>query len=116
MINILLLSSIVSLGLLLLYYTYFFLKLNIYKSNNSNFTEPISIIICAKNEFKNLKDKLPFVLKQDYPNYEVIVVNDQSVDDTVVLLKEFEKQYPNLVVVTIEKHLNLRPGKKLALT
>ena len=31
-------------------------------------------------------------------------------------VKEFEKQYPNLVVVTIEKHINQRPGKKFALT
>jgi len=116
MINILFAATLVSLGLLLFYYAYFFLKLNTYKSSVSTFSEPISIIVCAKNEFKKLKDKLPLILNQDYPNYEVIVVNDQSVDDTAVLLKEFEKQYPNLVVVTIEKHINKRPGKKLALT
>ena len=115
-INPLLAATIVSLGLLLFYYGYFFLKLNTYKASVSTFSEPISIIVCAKNEFQNLKDKLPAILNQDYPNYEVIVVNDQSVDDTAVLLKEFEKQYPNLVVVTIEKHINKRPGKKLALT
>jgi len=107
---------LVSLALLLFYYAYFFLKLNTYKASISTFSEPISIIICAKNEFHNLKDKLPAILNQYYPNYEVIVVNDQSVDDTSVLLKEFEKQYPNLVVVTIDKHINQRPGKKLALT
>jgi len=116
MINIFFAVTIISLSLLLFYYAYFFFKLNIYKSNTSTFNEPISIIICAKNEFQNLKDKLPFVLKQDYPNYEVIVVDDQSNDDTLVLLKEFEKQYPNLVVVTIEEHINNRPGKKFALT
>ena len=116
MINILLAATIVSLGILLFYYVYFFLKLNTKKASVSTFSEPISIIVCAKNEFQNLKDKLPEILNQDYPNYEIIVVNDQSVDDTAVLLKEFEKQYPNLVVVTIEKHINKRPGKKLALT
>jgi len=84
MINVLLLLSLVGLALLLVYYFYFFLKLNIYKSNISTFSEPISIIICAKNEFQNLKDKLPVILNQDYPNYEVIVVNDQSVDDTAI--------------------------------
>ena len=115
-INPLLLVTIVSLGLLSFYYAYFFLKLNTYKTSVSTFSGPVSIIVCAKNEFQNLKDKLPVILNQDYPNYEVIVVNDQSVDDTAVLLKEFEKQYPNLVVVTIEKHINQRPGKKLALT
>ena len=116
MINILFAATIVSLGLILFYYAYFFLKLNTYKASVSTFSESISIIVCAKNEFQNLKDKLPAILNQDYPDYEVIVVNDQSVDDTTVLLKEFEKQYPNLVVVTIEKHINKRPGKKLALT
>jgi glycosyltransferase involved in cell wall biosynthesis len=115
-VNSLLLATLVSLGLLLFYYAYFFLKLNTYKASVSTFSESISIIVCAKNEFQNLKDKLPAILNQDYPNYEVIVVNDQSVDDTAVLLKEFEKQYPNLIVVTIERHINKRPGKKLALT
>ncbi len=116
MINILLLVSLVGLALLLVYYFYFFFKLNIYKSNISTFSEPISIIICAKNEFQNLKDNLPAIFNQNYSNYEVILVNDQSVDDTPVLLKEFEKKYPKLVVVNIEKHINNRPGKKLALT
>ena len=115
-INPLLAATIVSLGLLLFYYAYFFLKLNTYKANTSVLSEPISIIVCAKNEYHNLKDKLPAILNQDYPNYEVIVVNDQSIDDTAILLKKLEKQYPNLVVVTIEKHINKRPGKKLALT
>ena len=115
-INPLLAATIVSLGLLLFYYGYFFLKLNTYKASVSTFNEPISIIVCAKNECHNLKDKLPAILNQDYPNYEIIVVNDQSIDDTAVLLNELGKQYPNLVVVTIEKHINKRPGKKLALT
>jgi len=115
-INPLLVATILCLALLLFYYVYFFLKLNTYKSSIATLSEPISIIVCAKNEFQNLKDKLPAILNQDYPNYEVILVDDQSVDDTAVLLKEFEKQYPNLVVVTIDKHINKRPGKKLALT
>jgi len=114
--NLILASSIVSLGLLLFYYVYFFLKLNIHKASSLIFSEPISIIVCAKNELQNLRDKLPIILSQDYPNYEVIVVNDQSVDDTAVLLKEFEKQYPNLVVVTIDEHIKHWPGKKFALT
>ena len=116
LINPLLIASIVSLALLLFYYTYFFNKLNTYKSVTSIFSEPISIIICAKNDFLNLKNKLPTILKQDYHNYEVILVNDQSIDNTAILLKEFEKQYHNLVVVTIEKHINERQGKKFALT
>ena len=112
----LLIANTVSLGVLIVYSTYFFLKLSRYKSSTSIFKKPISIIICAKNEFQNLKEKLPIIFKQDYLDYEVIIVNDQSLDDTAVLLKEFEKKYNNLVVVTIEKHINKRQGKKLALT
>ena len=116
LINYLLAASILSLSLILFYYAYFFVKLNTHKSSILTFNEPISIIVCAKNEFQNLKDKLPLILEQDYPNYEVIVVNDQSIDDTAILLKEFEKQYQRLIVVTIDKHINQHTGKKLALT
>tara|TARA_B110000967_G_scaffold203905_1_gene245390 strand:- start:554 stop:1657 length:1104 start_codon:yes stop_codon:yes gene_type:complete len=116
LINYLLATSILSISLLLFYYAYFFIKLNTHKTNILTFNEPISIIVCAKNEFQNLKDKLPFILEQDYPNYEVIVVNDQSIDDTADLLKKFKKQYQRLIVVTIEKHINQHTGKKLALT
>ena len=116
LLNLLLASLLASLGLHLFYYVYFFLKLNIHKASSLTFSEPVSIIICAKNELHNLRDKLPIILSQDYPDYEVILVNDQSVDDTVVLLKEFEKQYHNLVVVTIDEHIKHWPGKKFALT
>lgn len=43
---------------------------------------PISIVIAAKNEAANLRKNLPQVLAQDYPHFEVIVVDDHSTDDT----------------------------------
>ena len=43
---------------------------------------PVSVIICARNEEDNLRNFLPAVLEQDYPEYEVIVVNDCSEDDS----------------------------------
>ena len=51
-------------------------------------------------------------LEQDYPDYEVIVVDDQSIDSTKYVLKDFEKNYSNLKVVSIEPHVNSRVGKK----
>jgi cellulose synthase/poly-beta-1,6-N-acetylglucosamine synthase-like glycosyltransferase len=39
---------------------------------------PISVVICARNEAENLARFLPDVLRQDYPSFEVIVVNDCS--------------------------------------
>lgn len=77
---------------------------------------PVSVIISAKNEDENLRKFLPSILEQDYPVFEVIVVNDQSEDDTEFVLNDFEKQYPNLQIVTLKKHINDFEGKKLALT
>ncbi|MBQ5403769.1 MAG: glycosyltransferase [Bacteroidales bacterium] len=77
---------------------------------------PVSVIICAKNESENLKERLKFVLEQDYPDFEVIVVNDQSTDDTELVLDEYKQQYKNLYVTEISHDRNFRQGKKLALT
>lgn len=81
-------------------------------SDNVIFTPPVSIIIAAKNEEQNLKKNLPFILKQDYPEFEVIVINDESIDGTAKLLGDYKKQYSNLNVVDIAKS----KGKKHALT
>ena len=78
-----------------------------------NTTKPVSVVICARNEAANLVQHLPKILNQDYPNFEVIVVNDASTDDTEWVLKNFQKTYTNLRVVNvIEKTL---AGKKGAL-
>ena len=39
---------------------------------------PVSVIICAKNEAENLKKNIPAILNQEYPNFEVILINDAS--------------------------------------
>jgi len=92
------------------------------RSDNSEINAskiPTSIIICAKNEAKNLQQFLPFVLAQDYPQelFEVIIVNDQSTDATAAVLKEFAIRYPNLNTITIPtKTVKTLPGKKYALS
>jgi poly-beta-1,6-N-acetyl-D-glucosamine synthase len=57
---------------------------------------PISVIIAARNESDNLYENLPAILSQDYPVYEVIVVNNQSIDDSGWILTAFARQFPNL--------------------
>lgn len=105
-----------SLLIIVFYTIYFFSRILYFKSEETVFTKPISIIICAKDELDNLKNNLPKILEQDYPVFEVIVVNDQSIDGTGLFLKALEKKHSNLIVVDIDKHINRRPGKKFALT
>ncbi len=77
---------------------------------------PISVIISARNEAENLKLYLPRILEQNYPDYEVVVVNDCSYDSSDLILEDFQRQYPHLKVVTITEHVRFKTGKKFALT
>lgn len=77
---------------------------------------PVSVVICAKNEYQNLKINLPAVLKQDYPDFEVVIVNDASDDETIFLLQDLEREYPHLRVVNIPQDLNFFKGKKFPLS
>jgi Glycosyltransferases, probably involved in cell wall biogenesis len=77
---------------------------------------PVSIIICAKNEAKNLDKYLPRILEQNYTDYEVVVVNDCSVDETEDVLKRYSLMYPRLRSTFIKEDEKFTHGKKLALT
>ena len=81
-----------------------------------NTIHPVSVIICARNEEKSLEKYLPAILEQDYPDFEVVVVNDCSVDDSHMILRGFASLYPHLKVVTINEHERFKHGKKFAVT
>ena len=53
-------------------------------TNNSDL--PISVIICAKNEAENLKQFIPSILDQNYSNFEVVLINDASFDETLEVM------------------------------
>ena len=78
--------------------------------------DAVSVIICARNEAKNLNKYLPDILNQNHPNFEVIVVNDCSLDDSEDLLRVFQSQYERLKVVTITEHPRFKTAKKFAVT
>jgi cellulose synthase/poly-beta-1,6-N-acetylglucosamine synthase-like glycosyltransferase len=100
------------------YVVFIFLRLAFFKEKKTVASTllPISIIIAARNESDNLYDNLPFILTQDYPEFEVIIVNNQSVDESAWLLKALCLQHKNLKVVEIGKNKHLLPGKKLPIT
>ncbi|MBI3502639.1 MAG: glycosyltransferase [Bacteroidetes bacterium] len=106
-----------SIAVLLWYYFFFFARLAFYKEHQPSTInhQPVSVVICAKNEDHNLPEFLPLILSQDYPEYEVVVVDDCSWDNTPDVLREFEKKYSNLKVITIKEDLKHYHGKKFAL-
>ena len=102
----------------LLFYLGVFARLAFFKQKNDEqlSQEPVSVIICAKNERDNLLEFLPRYFSQSYPQYEVIVVNDSSVDDTNDVLKAYILQYKNLKIVNVPDTDRFFGSKKFALT
>jgi glycosyltransferase involved in cell wall biosynthesis len=101
-----------------LYYTVVFFRLNYIRPFSSvpEILPPVSVVICARNEAQNLLRNLKIILIQQYKQFEVIVVNDQSTDDSIDVLVEFYLRNENFKIVNI-KPGEAKPyaGKKYAL-
>lgn len=80
------------------------------------FTKPVSVIICAKNEEKNLKKLIPILFKQDYPNFELVIINDNSSDNTLGVIESFLLLYPHIKLVDVKENEQFWGNKKFALT
>ena len=76
----------------------------------------VSVVVCAKNEGDNLQNYLTALLCQNYPTFEVIVVNDASEDDTQFVLDHYLQLYPNLHLTFVPSDAMVSSSKKLALT
>ena len=82
------------------------------KTNNI----PVSVIVCAKNEAENIKTFLPSILNQDYSNFEVVLINDASSDDTLDLFEAIAKEHNNVKIVDVKNNEAFWGNKKYALT
>ena len=114
-----LLGALIFCFLVQLYFTLFVhLKLVSFKIEEIPETalNPISVIVCARNEAENIVKYLPKILDQDYPDFEVIVVNDRSWDGTADILEGLAKQYEQLKVVKVADGDKFIAGKKFAVT
>jgi glycosyltransferase involved in cell wall biosynthesis len=109
-----------ALSVQLAYYLFVYLRVVCHKekafTSQTNEAPPVSVIICARNEEENLLLNLPAVLEQDYPLFEVVVVNDCSEDQTEQVLAEFKQKYPHLRSTIIKKDGSFLNGKKFAAT
>lgn len=107
------LSFVIQLG----YHWLVFARLAFYKPEFQSVNNlPVSVVIVARNEYHNLIKTLEPILNQNYPEYEVVVVNDNSDDDTHFYLKELAKNYKHLKVIQLGQSLNFFSGKKFPLS
>jgi glycosyltransferase involved in cell wall biosynthesis len=101
------------------YYLFFFLRLAMYKkpSKDLHMEHPVSVVICARDEADNLANNLPGVLVQDYSTtHEIVLVNDNSEDESKYLIEEFKKSFKNLNPVTLTQEAKMISGKKFPLS
>lgn len=77
---------------------------------------PISLLVCAKNEADNLKTHIPLWLAQEHPNFELILINDASSDDTLEVMESFAEQDARIKIVNVENNEAFWGNKKYALT
>ena len=102
----------------MIYYWGIFSGFAFYKDSPKDLTDapPVSVVISARNEYHNLQKNLPLILAQDYPDFEVVVVNHASTDETKLYLKELQQTHSNLKIVQIDRDLNFFSGKKFPLS
>jgi glycosyltransferase involved in cell wall biosynthesis len=101
------------------YYLFFFRRLAFYHPPTKaiNIEHPVSVIVCARDEAHNLVKTLPGLLVQDYKTtYEVVLVNDNSTDDTKYLIDEFRKSFKNINLIQLTQEAKMISGKKFPLS
>ena len=104
----------------LTYYLIVYLRVTVRKEKQNatpeNTMHPVSVIICARNEEEHLVENLTLILEQDYPEFEVIVVNDCSEDNIEQVLLGFKQKYPHLRSTIIKKDGSFLNCRKFATT
>lgn len=112
-----LLEIFIFISLINILYFFSFLSFSTFSIKNKLHPEiPVSVIICAKNEEENLKNFLPLIIEQDYPQFEIIVINDASADNTLEVIEEFQKIDHRIKLVDVQNNEAFWANKKYALT
>ena len=94
----------------LIYLLLIYRRLAFHKDTEGEFMSPVSVVVCGYNEAENWKRLIPLLIEQEYPRFEIVIVNDQSTDNTKYIFKEWE-WHPKLKIVTIDEHVKKGFGK-----
>ena len=85
-------------------------------STENSYQPGVTVVLTAHNEAYNLSQHLQALLTQDYPEYEVIVVDDGSEDDTRAVIDSYMVHDPRLRMTFVPYGARVGSTKKLALT
>ena len=109
---------LIATSIQLFYHLLLFLRIWFYESSEKGSLSPVTVIVSSKNQINQLKQNLSKFLEQDYPQFEVVVINDASWDGTEDYLEELEKKcdYLKIVSNTFQENDRFSKGKKFALT
>lgn len=103
----------------IIYYLYFFRRLAFQHSDStiSYDQPPVSVIVCARDEAANLAKNLPGVLVQQFSGiHELILVNDNSLDESKYLLEALQKDFPQMHIIELKQEAKFIQGKKFPLS
>lgn len=116
MLSVLFYILVVSASIQIIYFSCF--SSILFQKNRRKTSEniPISVIVCAKNEADNLSEFIPSILNQDYSNFEVVLINDASTDNTLEIMESFKETHSNIKIVNVENNEAFWGNKKYALT
>jgi len=100
-----------------IFFTWIYLLLSMIKSikqsprlerikNIKNTLPRVSIILPARNEEHYIRRCIDSLIKQDYPDFEIVLVNDESSDKTLEIMNEYQNSYPDIKVLSVN-----RPGE-----
>jgi glycosyltransferase involved in cell wall biosynthesis len=102
----------------LFYYLFFFTRLAFYgkSSNYGGSTQGITVLVCAWNEKENLQELIPLLDAQEYPEFEVILLDDRSDDGSDAYIREHINSWKNIRYIRINDQFEHVTPKKYALT
>ena len=113
---VLLILFFAAVALQLIFLVTFLVSLTRKTEEKQSTAPPVSLLVCAHDEEENLKQLIPLLLEQQYPQFEIIIVNDRSNDGTFDLLLEETKKDHRLRMVHINRLPDHVDGKKYAIT
>lgn len=74
----------------------------------------VSILIPCHNEGDNIRETVAFCLAQNYPDFDILAINDGSRDNTLEILEELASEHPRLRVVNLASNQGKAVGLRTA--